>query len=70
MTVRTNIEIDRELIDSVLAETGLRTKREAVHEALKTLLQLKRQERVNEYRGKLRWEGDLDELRADRTFGE
>ena len=39
--MRTNIEIDDDLMDKVLAITGLRTKREAVDQGLRTLLLLK-----------------------------
>ncbi len=64
--MRTSIEIDDKLMNAVLRATGLRTKREVVELALKTLLQIKRQERIRHYRGKLKWEGDLDSLRARR----
>ena len=64
--MRTNIVIDDELMNSVLKVTGIRTKREAVEMGLKALLRLKRQEDIRDYRGKLDWEGDLDELRTDR----
>lgn len=63
---RTNIVIDDELIRKVLVETGLKTKREAVHAGLETLLRLKRQERVRGFRGKLEWQGDLEAMRRDR----
>jgi Arc/MetJ family transcription regulator len=63
---RTNIVIDDELMDAVLAETGLKTKREAVQAGLRTLLQLKQQERIRNFRGKLAWEGDLDQMRRDK----
>ena len=32
---------------------------------LKALLKLKQQEQIRDYRGKLDWEGDLDDLRTD-----
>lgn len=51
--MRTNIEIDDELMRQVLEITGLRTKREAVEQALQTLLRLKQQERLRTYRGEL-----------------
>ncbi len=51
--MRTNIVIDDELMRAVLKVTGLRTKREAVEAGIRTLLQLKRQERIRKYRGKL-----------------
>jgi Arc/MetJ family transcription regulator len=63
--MRTNIVIDDELMKQVLKLTGLKTKREAVEAGLKTLLRLKRQEQIRDYRGKLRWEGDLDAMRRD-----
>ena len=63
--MRTNIVIDDQLMRAVLKATGLRTKREAVETGLRTLLQLKRQERIRRYRGKLSWVGDLDAMRRD-----
>ena len=63
--MRTNIVIDDQLMRDTLRETGLKTKREAVEEGLRTLLRLKRQARIRRYRGKLRWEGDLDAMRRD-----
>ncbi len=46
-----------------LRATGLKTKREVVEQGLKTLVRLKAQEEIKRYRGKLHWEGDLDEMR-------
>lgn len=53
--MRTNIEIDDELMANVLLITGIKTKKEAVEQGLKTLLQLKEQERIKDYFGKLAW---------------
>jgi len=64
--MRTNIVIDDHLMDDALKATGLKTKREAVELGLKTLIRLKRQEQIKAFRGKLKWEGDLEEMRADR----
>jgi Arc/MetJ family transcription regulator len=64
--MRTNIVIDDTLMNEAQELTGLRTKREAVEEALRTLIQLKRQEGIRELRGKIHWEGDLDAMRTDR----
>ena len=64
--MRTNIVIDDELMANALKLTGLKTKREAVELGLKTLINLKRQENIRQFRGKLPWQGDLDEMRADR----
>lgn len=64
--MRTNIVIDDELMANALKLTGLKTKREAVELGLKTLINLKRQENIRQFRGKLPWQGDLDEMRTDR----
>lgn len=63
--MRTNIVIDDELMANVLKLTGLRTKREAVELGLKTLIKLKQQEQIRRFKGRLPWQGDLDELRSD-----
>ena len=63
--MRTNIVIDPKLIADVVKATGVRTKREAVELGLKTLLQLKKQEALKGFRGKLKWHGDLDRMRTD-----
>lgn len=64
--MRTNIVIDDELMEDVLKITGLKTKREAVEMGLKKLLELKQQEAIKNFKGKLKWEGDLDAQRQNR----
>jgi Arc/MetJ family transcription regulator len=64
--MRTNIVIDDRLMQETLRATGLKTKREAVELALRTLLRLKRQQDIRRFRGKLDWRGDLDEMRTDK----
>jgi Arc/MetJ family transcription regulator len=64
--MRTNIEIDDRLMAEALAATGIRTKREAVELGLKTIIRLKQQEQIRQFRGKLPWEGDLDAMRRDQ----
>jgi Arc/MetJ family transcription regulator len=64
--VRTNIVIDDDLMDDAMRLAGVKTKREAVELGLKALIRLKRQEEIRRYRGRLRWDGDLEELRTDR----
>lgn len=63
--MRTNIEIDDKLMRDTLLATGLKTKREAVEEALRTLLRLKKQGDIRRLRGKLDWHGDLTSMRRD-----
>lgn len=64
--MRTNIIIDDALMADVLKTTGIKTKREAVELGLKTLLMLKQQEAIKAFKGKLNWEGDLEQMRADQ----
>ncbi len=65
--MRTNIEIDDELMAKAIAATGLKTKKAVVEEALKLLVRLRAQARIKEGRGKLTsWEGSIDEMRTDR----
>jgi len=63
--MRTNIVIDDDLMAEAMKATGLKTKREAVELGLKTLLRLRKQEAIRDFRGKLAWTGDLDAMRTD-----
>ncbi len=63
--MRTNIVIDDELMQRALETTGIRTKREVVETALRLLVRLRDQEQIRSARGRLAWEGDLDQSRTD-----
>ena len=62
--MRTNIEIDDKLMNDVLKATGLKTKKDVVELGLKTLIRLKKQEKIRDFRGQLNWTGDLDDMRS------
>ncbi len=64
--MRTNIEIDDMLMADALKATGLKTKKEAVELGLKALIKLKRQGSIRALRGKLKWDGDLNEMRKQK----
>ena len=64
--MRTNIVIDDKLMKDTLRVTGLKTKREAVEQGLRTLLRLRQQAEIRRFRGKLNWQGDLARMRTDR----
>ena len=64
--VRTNIEIDDKLMKDALRVTGAKTKKEAVELGLRSLLDLRAQEKARALRGKITWEGDLNAMRTDR----
>ncbi|HLA35705.1 MAG TPA: type II toxin-antitoxin system VapB family antitoxin [Rhodocyclaceae bacterium] len=63
--MRTNIVIDDKLMQDALRATGAKTKREVVERGLKTLVDLQQQEQARQLRGKISWEGDLDDMRTD-----
>ncbi len=64
--MRTNIVLDDKLVERAQKLTGIKTKREVVHEALRTLILLNEQAEIRDLRGKLKWEGNLDEQRRSR----
>lgn len=64
--MRTNIVIDDQLMKAAMRASGAATKREAVERGLRMLVAVRKQERIRRYRGKLRWEGDLDAMPRDR----
>jgi Arc/MetJ family transcription regulator len=68
LAMRTNIEIDDELIQAALRVSGLKTKRAVVEAGLRMLLRLKRQEDILRLVGKVHWEGNLDESRQGGDF--
>jgi len=65
--MRTNIDIDNDLLTEAMRLSGLNTKRAVVEEALRQLVRLGRQRGIRELRGALRWEGDLEQSRLGRT---
>ncbi len=66
-TIRTNIVVDSKLIDAGLKATGLKTRRELVDFALRELLRHKQQKKILSLKGRVSWEGDLDEMRSGHT---
>jgi Arc/MetJ family transcription regulator len=64
--MRTNIVIDDKLMRKAMKSSGAKTKRAAVEFALRLLIQVKAQTRIRRLRGRIKWEGDLDEMRAGR----
>lgn len=65
--VRTNIEIDDDLLAEAQAAAGTDTKRATVHYALEELVRRRSRLRILELQGRVDWVGDLDESRRDRT---
>lgn len=63
--MRTNIDIDDELMARARELGGFGTKKATVEEGLKLLIAMKRQESIRALRGAMHWEGDLDAMRRD-----
>ena len=64
--MRTNIVIDDKLMSLAFKTSGLSTKKEVVEEALRLLIKIKDQQKLKKLRGKLKWEGNLVEMRTDK----
>jgi len=65
--MRTNIEIDDDLLAEAMAAAGLPTKKATVEEALRTLVrQHRRRAAITDMTG-LGWQGDLATLREGRS---
>ena len=65
--MRTNIDIDDELMRQAMRSSGARTKRAAVEEGLRLLIQTRGQRAIRRLRGHVRWEGNLEESRLGRS---
>jgi Arc/MetJ family transcription regulator len=64
--MRTNIEIDDQLMAHAMRLTGLPTKRAVVEEGLKLLVRVREQTKALKALRGLGWEGDLNKMRRDR----
>ena len=64
--MRTNIVIDDKLMADALKASGYKTKKEAVEQGLKLLLLRSKQQDIRKLRGRVKWEGDLDEMRCGK----
>jgi Arc/MetJ family transcription regulator len=66
---RTNVVVDEALIEKVMKLYKLSTKRAAIEFALRAVAGESDRRKILELRG-IGWEGDLDEMRQKRTFGD
>lgn len=64
--MRTNIDIDDRLMRDAMAATKLKSKKEVVNTALSELIRIRKRKSILRYRGKARWEGNLDDMRTAR----
>ena len=63
--MRTNIVIDDSLMAEAMRLSSIKTKKGIIDQALRLLVQVKRQEAIRQLKGKLSWEGNLEEMRRD-----
>lgn len=66
--MRTNVEIDQKLIEEAQALSGIKTKRAVIDAALKMFVRVQHQKDILKLAGKVRWEGNLDEMREGRFY--
>ena len=64
---RTNIDLDDRLVEEGLRVFKCKTKKALIHLALKELLKAETRKEILKLRGKLKWEGDLEEMRRSRV---
>jgi Arc/MetJ family transcription regulator len=62
--MRTNIDIDDSLLEEAIKLTGSKSKKEMVNRALEELIKTEKIKKLRSLRGKVKWEGNLDEMRA------
>lgn len=65
MYKRTNIELDIKLLAEAMKGTKIKTIKEVVNHSLKELVKLNRRRAILNYKGKVRWAGDLNEMREN-----
>ena len=65
--MRTNIDIDDHLLAEAQSLSGSSTKKQTVERALTLMVELGRQTEIRRLRGRLSWDGDLEEMRRDDT---
>ena len=65
--MRTNIDIDDRLMRQAMRHSGTRTKKATVEAALRLLVETHDQTAIRRLKGKVRWEGDLNESRRGRV---
>lgn len=58
--MRTNVVLDDELVAEAFALTGIRTKRELLHEALRELVRCRRTKDLTELAGRIRFVDEFD----------
>ena len=61
--IRTNIVLDKQLLEAALQATGMKTRRQLIEYALRELVRHKQQRKLLNLKGSIQWEGDLQAMR-------
>jgi len=67
--IRTNIELDEDLLEQAARLTGIRTRRLLVHEGLRALVALTRRRPLSALRGKIQFDRNYDYKAARERQG-
>ncbi len=59
------ITVNQELLQQAMKLTGLPNATTTVEQALQKTIKLQKQAEVKKFRGKLKWEGDLEAMRIN-----
>ncbi len=62
--MRTNIDLDDKLLEKVMKISKITTKKDAVNYALDQVVKMNQRKLILDLRGKIKWEGNLDEMRT------
>ena len=65
--MRTNIELDDQLVLQAMKHSGAPTKKAVVEAGLRLLVKTHSQSAIRKLRGKVKWEGDLAQSRQGRV---
>jgi Arc/MetJ family transcription regulator len=63
--MRTNVVIDDKLMTRAMRTSGCRTKRSTIESGLRLLVQVNSQKKLRDLKGKITWDGDLEDMRRD-----
>jgi Arc/MetJ family transcription regulator len=63
--MRTNIDLDENLVKKAMEITGMNTKKAVINMILNDYIRRNNQKNILKYRGRKIWEGDLEEMRKN-----
>lgn len=65
---RTNIVLDDGLVEDCIKATGIKTQKALIDHALRELLRHENQLKILDLKGKVSWDGNLEEWRKGRKL--